>query len=122
MSEPNLYARTLLHAAGSQPDMYFCMGDDFSVNKVRTVNAENLAAPYLLQRPFLGLVAQFASLYLVNGNHEQASLFNFNQKDELHEVVVGVQTAGNKFFPMPATEGIYTGDAKEFKGIGLLRD
>lgn len=122
MSEPNLYARTLQRAAADKPDLYFCMGDDFSVNKVRTVNAENLTAPYLLQRPFLSLVAQFASLYLVNGNHEQASLFNFNHKDELHEVAVGVQTARNKLFPMPATEGIYTGDVQEFKGIGLLRD
>jgi hypothetical protein len=122
MSQCNLYARTLQRAAADKPDLYFCMGDDFSVNKVRTVNAENLAAPYLLQRPFLSLVAQFASLYLVNGNHEQASLFNFNEKDELHEVAVGVQTARNKYYPMPANESIYTGDDKEFKGIGLLRD
>lgn len=122
MSDPNLYARTLLHAASNQPDLYFCMGDDFSVDKVRTINAENLAAPYLLQRPFLGLVAKSAPLYLVNGNHEQASLFNFNQTDERHEVAVSVQTARNQYFPMPGPEGIYTGDAKEFRRIGLLRD
>lgn len=122
MSEPNLYARTLLHAASCQPDLYFCMGDDFSVDKVRTADAENLVAPYLLQRPFLGLVAQSASLYLVNGNHEQASLFNYNQTDERQRVAVGVQTARNKLYPMPASDGIYTGDTKEFKGIGLLRD
>jgi hypothetical protein len=122
MSEPNLYARTLQHAASCRPDLYFCMGDDFSVARVRTINAENLTVPYLLQRPFLGLVAKSASLYLVNGNHEQASLFNFNQKDERREVAVGVQNARNKLFPMPATEGIYTGDAREFNGIGLLRD
>ena len=74
MSEPNLYARTLLHAASNSPDLYVCMGDDFSVDKVRTVNAESLTAPYLLQRPFLSLVAKSAPLYLLNGNHEQASL------------------------------------------------
>ncbi len=122
MSEPNLYARTLLHAASCQHDLYVCMGDDFSVDRVRTVNAVNLAAPYLLQRPFLGLVAKSAPLYLLNGNHEQASLFNFNQTDERHEVAVGVQIARNKYFPMPGPESIYTGDAEEFKGIGLLRD
>jgi hypothetical protein len=122
MSEPNLYARTLQHAASCRPDLYFCMGDDFSVDRVRTVDAESLAAPYLLQRPFLGLVAQSASLYLVNGNHEQASLFNYNQTDERQRVAVGVQTARNKLYPLPATEGIYIGDAREFKGIGLLRD
>ena len=122
MSEPNLYARTMQHAASGHPDLYFCMGDDFSVDNVRTVNAENLAVPYLLQRPFLGLVAKSAPIYLVNGNHEQASLFNFNSSDERHEVAVGVQIARNKFFPMPATEGIYSGDTEQFKGIGLLRD
>lgn len=122
MSEPNLYARTLLHAAAARPDFYVCMGDDFSVDKVRTVSAESLAAPYLLQRPFLGLVAKSAPLFLLNGNHEQASLFNYNQADERHEVAVGVQAARNQFFPMPGPEGIYTGDEQEQKGIGLLRD
>lgn len=122
MCEPNLYARTLQHAASCRPDLYFCMGDDFSPAKVRTYDAEHLAAPYLLQRPFLGLVAQSTSLYLVNGNQDQGSLFNFNQTDERHRVAVGVQNARNKFFPMPATEGIYTGDAKRLEGIGLLRD
>ncbi|MFM7150644.1 MAG: metallophosphoesterase family protein, partial [Gemmataceae bacterium] len=71
---------------------------------------------------FLGLVAQTASLYLLNGNHEQASLFNFNQTDERHKVAVGVQTIRNQMFPMPASEGIYTGDNTKLKGIGLLRD
>ncbi|MFO0936350.1 MAG: metallophosphoesterase [Gemmataceae bacterium] len=122
MSEPNLYARTLQHAASCKPDLYLCMGDDFSVDKVRTVNTASLTAPYLLQRPFLSLIAQSASLYLVNGNHEQASLFNYQQKNELHELAVGVQTARNSLFPMPATEGIYSGDTQEFKGIGFLRD
>lgn len=122
MSDPALYARTLQHAAKSDPDLYFCMGDDFSVDKVRKVDAESLTAPYLLQRPFLGLAANSASLYLVNGNHEQASLFNYNQSDERHEVAVGVQTARNTFFPMPATDGIYSGNPAEVKGIGLLRD
>jgi len=122
MSEPNLYAQTLLHAASCNPDLYICMGDDFSVDKVRTVDTESLTAPYVLQRPFLSLIAQTASLYLVNGNHEQASLYNFNQKDELHEVAVGVQQARNQLFPMPATESIYTGDTQHFDGIGLLRD
>ena len=35
MSEPNLYARTLQHAAAGHPDFYICMGDDFSVARVR---------------------------------------------------------------------------------------
>jgi hypothetical protein len=122
MFDAALYTRTLQHAAACKPDMYICMGDDFSVNKIRSVSRENLTEPYLLQRPYLATVAKSASLYLVNGNHEQASLFNFNQKDERHEVAIGVQLARNKYYPMPAPGGIYTGDEKEFKEIGLLRD
>lgn len=122
MSEPNLYARTLQHVAGSQPDFYFCMGDDFSVARVRNVNATTLAEPYLLQRPFLGLVGQTAPVYLVNGNHEQASLFNFNQTDVRRDVAVGVQNARNRLFPTPETNRFYTGNAEPLEGIGQLKD
>ena len=88
MNDPELYARTLLNAASGHPDFYICMGDDFSVDTLRTINADTVAERYALQRPFLGLVAQSAPLFLVNGNHEQASLFNFNQSDVRHDVAV----------------------------------
>ena len=122
MSDPRLYARTLLQAATEKPDFYLCMGDDFSVAKLRTIDAASLAQPYLLQRPFLGLVAQSAPLFLLNGNHEQASLFNFNQKDVRHAVAVGVQNARNRFYPTPSPDGFYTGDTAPLPDIGLLRD
>jgi len=122
MSDPALYARTLLAAASGNPDFYFCMGDDFSVDTLRTVNADTVAQRYTLQRPFLGLVAQSAPLVLVNGNHEQASLFNFKQTDIRHDVAVWAQTARNKYFPMPAEDGFYSGDHEPLDGIGALRD
>ncbi len=53
MSDPQLYARTLLHAASAKPDFYICMGDDFSVDTLRTVNPATVAERYALQRPFL---------------------------------------------------------------------
>jgi len=122
MSEPNLYARTLLNAAKDKPDFYICMGDDFSVAPIREVNFEAVAARYTLQRPFLGLVAQSAPVFLLNGNHEQASLFNFNQTDERHAVAVHAQNARNQFFPTPAPDGFYSGDTEQLNGIGLRKD
>ena len=122
MSDPELYARTLLNAASGNPDFYICMGDDFSVDTLRTVNAETVAERYTLQRPFLGLVAQSAPLFLVNGNHEQASLFNFNQSDVRHDVAVWAQNARNRYFPTPAPDGFYTGDTEPLKSIGPLKD
>ena len=122
MSDPRLYARTLLHAAAGKPDFYFCMGDDFSVAKLRTFDPSSLAQPYLLQRPFLGLVAHSAPLFLLNGNHEQASLFNFNQTDIRHAVAVGAQNARNHYYPTPSPDGFYSGDTAPLTDIGLLRD
>jgi hypothetical protein len=122
MSEPNLYARTLLNAAADKPDFYICMGDDFSVAPIHEVSFEAVAARYTLQRPFLGLVAQSAPIFLVNGNHEQASLFNFNQTDERHAVAVHAQNARNQFFPTPAPDKFYSGDTDTLPAIGLRKD
>jgi hypothetical protein len=122
MNEPNLYARTLLNAAADQPDFYICMGDDFSVAPVREVNADTVGERYTLQRPFLGLVAQSAPLFLLNGNHEQASLFNFNQSDVRHAVAVLAQNARNHYFPTPAPDGFYSGDTAPLPAIGWLKD
>ena len=122
MSEPNLYARTLLNAAAEQPDFYLCMGDDFSVEPVREVTMEGIGERYTLQRPFLGLVAQSAPIFLLNGNHEQASLFNFNQTDVRHEVAVLAQKARNLYFPTVGPDGFYSGDPKALDSIGLLKD
>jgi len=122
MSDPELYARTLRDAASGKPDFYVCMGDDFSVDTLRTVNADTVAGRYTLQRPFLGLVAQSAPLFLLNGNHEQASLFNFSQSDLRHDVAVWAQNARNLYFPMPVPDGSFTGDTEPLKQIGPLRD
>jgi hypothetical protein len=122
MSDPALYARTLLTAAAAKPDFYICIGDDFSVDTLRDLTAETVTGRYTLQRPFLGLVARSAPLLLVNGNHEQASLFNYNQKGLSHDVAVWAQTVRNRFFPQPAPDAFYTGDAERLEGIGALRD
>jgi hypothetical protein len=122
MSDPELYVRTLLNAASGKPDFYICMGDDFSVDTLRTVNADTVADRYTLQRPFLGLVGQSAPLFLLNGNHEQASLFNFNQSDVRHDVAVWAQNARNLYFPTPAPDGSFTGDTEPLKQIGPLKD
>ena len=122
MNDPGLYARTLLNAAAGRPDFYVCMGDDFSVDTLRVVNAETVAGRYALQRPFLGLVGQSAPLFLVNGNHEQASLFNFSQYDLRHDVAIWAQNARSRYFPIPVPDRFYTGDAEPLESIGPLRD
>ena len=122
MSDAALYARTLVQVAASRPDFHICMGDDFSVDTLHTVNAETVAQRYALQRPFLGIVGESSPVYLLNGNHEQASLFNFRQSDIRHSVAVWAQTARNRLFPTIAPDGFYTGNQEPLASIGALKD
>ncbi len=115
-----LYAQTLQAAAADRPDFYMTIGDDFSVDALHEITAETVAGRYTLQRPFLSLVAQSSPLFLVNGNHEQAALCNLDGSD--NNVAVWAQNARNMFFPQPAPDGFYTGDAKPIEHVGLLRD
>ncbi len=119
-NNPRLFVRTLLNAASDRPDFYLTIGDDFSVDMLKAVNASTVAHRYLLQRPFLGLIGQSAPLFLVNGNHEQAAACNLNGTS--NNVAVWAQTARNQYYSQPAPDGFYTGDAQSVECIGLLRD
>jgi hypothetical protein len=119
-NDPELYARTLLNAAAEHPDFYITMGDDFSVDTLRTVDAQTVTERYSLQRPFLSLVGQSTPLFLVNGNHEQAAACNLDGTAD--NVAVWAQNARNLYYPQPAPDGFYTGDTEQVPPIGLLRD
>jgi hypothetical protein len=119
-NDPALYAQTLLAASADKPDFYMTIGDDFSVDTLREVNAEAVSATYLNQRHYLSLVGQSSPIFLVNGNHEQAAMYNLD--GTANNVAVWAQTARNRFFPQPAPDGFYSGDAQKVEHIGLLRD
>ena len=116
--DPDLYERTLRSAAADRPDFYLTIGDDFSVDNLKTVNADTVTQLYVNQRQWLGLVE--APVFLVNGNHEQASLANLDGTPD--NVAVWAQNARNAYFPQPAPDSFYTGDAEPVEHIGLLRD
>lgn len=122
MNNPDLYARTLQHAAQVGPDFYICMGDDFSISTLPTLDAASIEGRYTLQRPFLGLVGQGAPVFLLNGNHEQASLHNYNASGEPHTAAVLAQNARNKFYPTVAPNEFYSGNDEPLKEIGPLKD
>jgi hypothetical protein len=112
------YEHTLRRAAASDLDFYVAIGDDFSVDTLKTVDADIVASLYLRQRRWLGLVG--APVYLVNGNHEQAAAVNLDGSPD--NVAVWGQNARNRYFSQPAPDGYYTGDAAPIPHIGLLRD
>jgi hypothetical protein len=94
------------------------MGDDFSVDSLKSVTPEAIRTIYLNQRNWLGQVG--APVFLVNGNHEQASQANLNGTPD--NVAVWAQNTRNAFFPQPAPDDFYSGDAQPVEFIGLLRD
>jgi hypothetical protein len=61
-------------------------------------------------------------VFLLNGNHEQASLFNYDQQGLAHDAAVWAQQARNCLFPMPGPDAFYSGDSTPLPPIGPLRD
>jgi len=113
-----LYTKTLLSAASIEPDFYIAIGDDFSVDTLKDVNPQTVTQLYINQRQWLGLVD--APVFLVNGNHEQASMANLNGTAD--NVAVWAQIARNTYYPQPAPDNFYTGDTEPVEFIGQLRD
>lgn len=118
--DAGLYAQTLRAARAAAPDFYLTLGDDFSVDTLKEINAATVTGRYLLQRPFLALMGQTAPLFLVNGNHEQAALANHDGSPD--NVAVWAQNARNRLFPQPAPDGFYSGNTEPVAHVGLLRN
>ncbi len=120
MHIPSLYERTLLLAAAQKPDLYICLGDDFSVDNLRERTKQTVEGVYTKQVPYLGLVGHSSPIYLVNGNHEQASKANLDGTPQSLGVLA--QTARNRNFVQPAPDGFYTGNSEPVEHIGMLRN
>ncbi|MFZ4508034.1 MAG: metallophosphoesterase family protein [Fimbriimonas sp.] len=120
MHVPSLYEKTLLASAAQKPDLFICLGDDFSVDTLRERTKQTVEGVYTKQVPYLGLVGHSTPIYLVNGNHEQASKANLDGTP--NSLGVLVQNARNRNFAQPAPDGFYTGNAEPVEHIGLLRN
>jgi len=123
MFNAELYVQTLRNVAKDAPDFYFTMGDDFSIERLierHTLAQAAVDQVYAYQRRFLGVVGRSSALFLVNGNHEQAARYLLDGTE--NNAAVMAARARTRFYPLPAPDGFYTGDAEEVEHIGLLRD
>lgn len=118
--DPDLYRRTLAMVGADRPDFHVMLGDDFSVDALKVVNASTVAGRYDLQVPYLGLIAHSVPLVLVNGNHEQAARYLLDGTPE--NVAVWAQVARNRAFPQPVPDHFYSGNNEVVPHIGLLRN
>lgn len=123
MFSPDLYKINMQNVSVANPDFYFALGDDFSIERLfqnNTITNPNVEAVYKYQRPFMGMVGCNGSLFLVNGNHEQAAKYLLNNTANNAAVYAG--NARKKFFPLPEPFGFYSGDTEQVNYIGYLKD
>jgi hypothetical protein len=120
MFDPTLYGIALGNVAADRPDFDILLGDDFSVDTLKSVTADTVAQLYVNQRAYLEGVGRSSPIFLVNGNHEQAAAYLLDGTP--NNLAVWAQTARNRFFSEPAPDGFYTGDETPFAHIGQLRD
>jgi hypothetical protein len=123
MYDASLYIRTMEHVRREQPDFYFLLGDDFSIERLissKTASQTTVDTVYAFRRPFLGRMAGSTSIFLVNGNHEEAARFLLDGTP--NNPAVFAAKARTKFYPLPAPDAFYTGNSETVEHIGLLRD
>jgi hypothetical protein len=133
MYNADFYALTLSTAAADNPDFYMTIGDDFSVDNIPTneINQAAVTYRYTLQRQYLGLVGANAPVFLVNGNHEEASRWAFLNTNLVapgystvtySNIAEWAQIARNQFYSEPAPDNFYSGMTNDtLPGIGSLR-
>lgn len=135
MFNENLYHLNMQNVSAKQPDFYFMLGDDFSIesllakNNASGLTQDNVNAVYEYQRNFLANASHSAALFLVNGNHEQAARYLYEgdyQHDDdypnLNNAPIFAANARNNYYPLPVNDAFYSADKTQLSGIGELRD
>jgi len=127
MFNPDLYALNMRNVAARQPDFYFGLGDDFSIERLLERNLltqGNVNQVYLNQRGFFGIMGNSTALFLVNGNHEQAAGYLLGDRYETpyDNAPIYAGKARVTYFPLPAADGFYSADTQEVPGVGWRRD
>lgn len=123
MFNAELYQINMKNVSQYQPDFYFTLGDDFSIERLIENNAVSQSSVdniYSLQRRNLGMVGCNSSLFLVNGNHEQAAKYLLDGTSVNPAVCAGV--ARKRFYPLPDPTNGYLGDTYQVEHVGYLKD
>lgn len=123
MFNPVLYRQTLDSVIQKRPDFYFMMGDDFSIDRLlvnNQTNKENVERVYLNQLSWLGNAGKMPPIFLVNGNHEQATKYLLD--GSANNPAVLAANARRKYFPLPDPGNFYGGDQDTVAHVGFLKD
>lgn len=127
MYHPDLYTLNMQNVAVQQPDFYFALGDDFSIESLidnNQLSQANVNAVYANQRNFFSIIGNATAVFLINGNHEQAAgyLLGAAYQTQYVNAPIFAGYARLMYFPLPSPDNFYSGDTTTVTGVGLLRD
>jgi Calcineurin-like phosphoesterase len=112
-----VYQQTLANQRSDQPDFVIDLGDTFMTDKYKPYTS---AAPqYLAQRYFLSQVGQSAPLFLILGNHDGEGASKGSDGQEMSAWAAQLRT---RYFPNPAPDSFYSGNATTEPAVGFLQD
>jgi len=119
-SVPALYQTTLANELDDMPDFIVDLGDTFMSDKVRPETYEAIEHRYRVQRSFFSLLCQSAPLFLVLGNHDGETGWEFDGTAD--NLTVWSNLLRNHYFPNPQPDGFYTGSETEGEFVGLRQN
>ncbi|GAB1474060.1 hypothetical protein MASR2M69_15010 [Bacteroidota bacterium] len=123
MFNSTLYKINLQNVSAKAPDFYFTLGDDFSIEHIiekGLVNSILIDKVYEEHRKYLGIVGCNSSLFLINGNHEQAAKYLLDGTANNPSVIAS--NSRKKYYPLPFPDEFYSGDKDLVQFTGLLGD
>jgi len=106
MFNSELYKTTLQNVSKLNPNFYFLLGDDFSIEKLienKNYTQQTVDEVYLNQKKYLDALS--IPKYLVNGNHEQEAKYLLDGTNNNPAILA--QNARAKFFDFPGAENGY---------------
>lgn len=118
-----LYRINMKNVSDKNVDLYFTLGDDFSIESLiqnGTANEKTVDNVYSSHRKYLGIPGSNAAIYLVNGNHEQAAKYLLDGTSSSPAVLAA--NSRKKFYPVPLPDQFYGGDIYKIDYVGYPGD
>lgn len=116
-----LFSATLANALQDQPDFHINLGDTFMTEKIKPRSYENAERTFTGLRPYFGVLAADAPLFLVNGNHEgELGWLLAAGKDQ--EFPIWSTQLRQQYYPNPQPGAFYSGSTSPDEALGEPRN
>jgi phosphodiesterase/alkaline phosphatase D-like protein len=112
-----VYKIALQNALKDNPDFHIDLGDTFMTEKYFRDSYEQVLQAPLAHRPYFGMIAHSAPLFLVNGNHEGE--LGWELKDNENNLAVWSVKARQLCYPCPVPGDFYSGSSTTENYIGI---